>query len=289
MNSKLPIAFLIGSCLMFSEGASAQLAIGPIPYQQNVNGVTVTVTATSIVTVQTNPGSLLVTAKINGDLFDLQQKIGAIVDTFKLPTDNCAQNGVGKINPVVTISSKSLAAQGSQAIFAVGGHVDAWTCVAAKPNIEVKWEMRKIGPIKTKVPVKVQTWAGYIKNKDATQPFDATIPVSLNKQSSSTVALQLGQPNIKLGGQYASLTRGILSIAGVNINQKAADALQSAIDPNKLKATIPTELQKLNMAIQSAQFINDGGHLVAELVLTANVSGADITGLLKEIQIPPAQ
>ena len=65
-----------------SHSALAQLAIGPIPYRQNVNGVLVTVNVLSFVTVQTAPGSLAVTAKVDGDLFDLQQKIGTIVDTL---------------------------------------------------------------------------------------------------------------------------------------------------------------------------------------------------------------
>ena len=143
--------------------------------------------------------------------------------------------------------------------------------------------MKKIGPIKTKVPVP-HTLTGYAKNKDATQPFDASIPVRLVKQSKSTITVQVGQPNIKLEGQYVFLTNGILKIANVDINREAADALQSAIDPNKLKATISTELQKLNMAVQSAGFRDDGGHLIAEITLTANVSAADITNLLKEIQ-----
>jgi hypothetical protein len=280
----LGLALIAGS-FDLAHQASAQLALGPIPYQQNVNGVNVTVNVTSLITVQTNPGSLLVTAKVNGDLFDLQQKIGAIVDRFNLPTGNCDNKGIGKINPVVSITSKSLAAEGEQAVFAIGGHIDVWTCVDGPPNSEVQWQMKKIGPIKTKVPV-IHTWPSVIKNKDATQPFDATIPVSFVKQSDTTVALQLGQPNIKLSGQYAFITDGILKIANIDINQKAVSALQGAIDPNKLKATLPTELQKLNMAVQSAHFVDDGGHLVAELNLSSNVSAAAITNLLKQIQLP---
>ncbi len=278
-------AGLVAASLGYAHQASAQLAVGPIAYQQNVNGVNVTVNVTSLISVQTNPGSLAVTAKVDADLFDLQQKIGAIVDTFALPTGNCDNKGLGKINPVVTISSKSLAAQGGQAVLSIGGHVDAWTCVDGPPNSEVQWQMKKIGPIKTKVPV-IHTWPSVIKNKDATQPFDATLPASLVKQSDTAVALQLGQPDIKLSGQYAFLTNGILKIAGVDINQKASAALQNAIDPNKLKAALPTELQKLNMTVQSAHFVDDGGHLVAELNLSASVSASDITNLLRQIQLP---
>ena len=121
---------VLGSIVTFSHSAFAQLVVGPIPYRQNVNGVPVTVNVSSLVTVQTVPGNLAVTAKVSGDLFDLQQKIGPIVDTFKLPTDNCANTGVAKPNPVVSLTSKSLTPQGDEAIFAIGGHVDVWTCIA---------------------------------------------------------------------------------------------------------------------------------------------------------------
>ena len=282
----LGVALLV-SGVAFSQSALAQLAIGPIPYQQNVNGVPVTVNVLSLVTVQTEPASLVVTAKVDGDLFDLQQKIGTIVDTFKLPSDNCADTGAGKPNPVVSLTSKSLTPEGDEAIFAIGGHVDIWSCIIGPPKSEIQWQMKKIGPIKTKVPVP-HTWTNYMKNKDATQPFDASIPVSLVKDSPTSVALQIGKPNIKLEGQFVVLTNGILKIANVDINQKAANALQSAIDPSKLKAAIPPELQKLNMTVQSAGFKDEGGHLIAEIVLTANVSAGDITNLLKQIQAPPA-
>jgi hypothetical protein len=277
---------ILGLVLAFSHQAFAQLALGPIPYQQSVNGVPVTVNVLSLIMVQTVGDSLSVTAKVDGDLFDLQQKIGTIVDTFKLPTDNCANTGVDKPNPVVSITTKSLTPEGDQAVFAIGGHVDVWSCVIGPPKSEIQWQMKRIGPIKTKVPVP-HTWTNYMKNKDATQPFDASIPVSLVKQGDTTVALQISKPNIKLEGQYVFLTNGILKIANIDINQKAAGALQNAIDPNKLKATIPPELQKLNMAVETAHFVNDGGHLVAEITLTAKVSATEITNLLKQIQTPP--
>ena len=188
---------------------------------------------------------------------------------------------------MVSLTSKSLIAQGEDALFAIGGHVDVWSCIVGPPKSEIQWQMKKIGPIKTKVPVP-HTWTDYIKNKDATQPFDASIPVSLVKESDTSVALQVGKPKINLEGQFVFLTNGVLKIANVDINQKAADALQSAIDPNKLKATIPPEFQKLNMAVQSAGFRDEGGHLIAEITLTADVSAGDITNLLKQIQTPPA-
>jgi hypothetical protein len=99
---------------------------------------------------------------------------------------------------------------------------------------------------------------------------------------------QLGQPIVEPEGQYVSVTNGVLKIADVDVSQKIAHALHSALDPDKLKTTIPSELEKLNMTVQSADFKDDGGHLVAEVVLTSNVPWGDVANILKQIQSPAA-
>jgi hypothetical protein len=55
----------------------------------------------------------------------------------------------------------------------------------------------------------------------------------------------------------------------MDINQKALGALQSAIDPAKLKEALPKEYQKLNMTVVSTRFRNYGGHAIAEINLAA--------------------
>ena len=270
-----------------AQPVSAQLAVGPIPYPENVDGVPVTINVLSVITVQANPDSLAVTARIDGDLFDLQQKIGTIVDTFKVPNNNCANSGASdRQNPVVSFTSKSLTPQGDQAILAIAGQVDGWACVG-KAKSEVQWKMKKVGPIKTKVPV-THTSTTMVKTKMTSEPFQASIPISFVKQSANSVAVQLEQPTVKPEGQYASVTNALLRIADADITQQAANALRSALDPAKLKTTIPSELEKLNMTVQSAGFKDDGGHLIAEVVMTANVPWGHVANVLKEIQSPPA-
>jgi hypothetical protein len=105
--------------------------------------------------------------------------------------------------------------------------------------------MKKIGPIKTKVPV-VHTWPGDpIKTILATQPFEAALPFGISKRDDHTVGLDLSKPDIELKGQYASITKGVLQIAGINLNDKAYDALQKAIDPQKLVLTLPPDVSKI--------------------------------------------
>src|SRR6516225_2082917 len=97
-------------------------------------------------------------------------------------------------NLVVSLTSKSLTAQGDQAILAIGGQVDGWTCVG-KAKSEILWEMRKVGPIKTKV---------------TSEPFQASIPISFVKQGANSVAVQLEQPIVKPEGHYVSVTNNVL-------------------------------------------------------------------------------
>lgn len=274
---------VIGPILAVAQPASAQLAVGPVPYQESVDGVPVTINVLSVITVQANPDSLAVTAKIDGDLFDLQRKIGAIVDTFRVPNNNCASAELP--NLVVSLTSKSLTAQGDRALLTIGGRVDAWTCVA-KAKSEVQWVMEKIGPIKTKAPVR-RTFTNTIKTEITSEPFDATVPLSFVRQGADSVAVRLEQPTVLPEGLYATAANGVLKIADVDLTQQIANAVHSALDPIRLKTTIPPELEKLNMTVQSAGFKDDGGHLVAEVVMTANVPWGEVANALKQIQSPP--
>ena len=131
---------------------------------------------------------------------------------------------------------------------------------------------------------KVVTWPGNpIKNKLVTQPFDADLPVNLVRANETTVALSIGRPDIELKGQYVSITKGVLSIAGIDVNQKAADALNKAIDPEKLKLAIPSEFQEYNPNIDSARFIDDAGQLAAEMNMSALIPAEKVTALIKDL------
>src|SRR5271166_3233487 len=194
MQIRLLVKLAMGGLVAaLSQPVSAQLAVGPVPYQQSVDGVPVTVNVLSLITVQAMPDSLAVTAKVEGDLFDLQQKIGAIGDTFNWPNNNCANSGADdRPNLVVSVTSKSLTAQGDQAMLVFGGQIDAWTCVA-KATSETRWEMKKVGPIKTKLPVR-RTLTKTEKSKITSEPFQASMPISFIKQGDRAVAVRLEQP-----------------------------------------------------------------------------------------------
>jgi hypothetical protein len=108
------------------------------------------------------------------------------------------------------------------------------------------------------------------ERNDGAQAFRGSMPMQLvKKDGTGGVALKAVEPNIKLEGQDALMTTANVTLAKNHINQKVYAALQSAIDPAKLKAALPKDLQKMNMTVVSARFRSYGGHAIAEINLAA--------------------
>jgi hypothetical protein len=227
--------------LFAASGANAQspcaagIAFPGFPLSQTLNGVPVSLPATATVTGVSN-GTATICVVV--DLSDLQQKIGSVVDTFHFPTDNCAS--YSPRNPVVSLPTKQLTYATDSAVLNLVGSVTDWECLQNPiPNSKIVWEMRKIGSFKTLVPV-VVTWpAPPIKTVLLVQPFNASLPFHLTTVNPQTIELQPGVPSISLQGQYAFITNGVLSIAGVNINVVAYNALKSALNSPQLIAKLP--------------------------------------------------
>jgi hypothetical protein len=229
----------------------------------------------------------MVSARIFADLIDLQKKFSNVVSTFKLPADNCANRGVDNQSPVVSLKSGSLWPRDDQLIMSIRGQIDIWSCIAGPAKSEIRWQKKKIAFMKMKVPL-IHTWTNVVKNKNSTQPFHGSLPIHLVEKDSATVALRIAKPYIILEGQEVFVTNANLKLATVDINQKAYNALQSAIDPAKLKEVLPKELQKLNMTVASARFRDHGGHAIAEINLAVRVPGNSITQLVQQIAASPA-
>src|SRR5215475_8619261 len=264
MRTLLLAGFLLAG---LASQAAAQLAVGPVAIQNTINGVPVTVSATSYTTVKPVDNNIVVTARIFADLVDLQKKFASIISKFKFPGDTCANKGA-EPNPVVSLKSSSLWPRSDQLVMFLRGHVDMWSCVAGRPKTETRWQQKKIAFIKYKVAVQ-HTVTEVKKSKNGTQPFDATLPAILMKTDDGKVALEFAKTYLNLEGSDSILRR-----TNADINKSALSALQSAIDPTKLKAVLPKELQKLNMSVSSARFRDYGGHAIAEINLAATISGS---------------
>ena len=255
----------------FAQQKPDEVLVGPISMTHNAGTVPVTVVAASYFKIVSKADGLYLDARIEGDLRDLQGKFGAIVDTFRLPKDNCGSYKPD--NLVVDLPTKSLTPQGSTAVLKVSGKIDVWSCFENPvPKTKIEWEVKNIGfGIKTKVPV-VKTWPGDpIKTRVLSQPFEAALPVAIHKVSDRSVALAVGSPNIELKGQYVFITKGVLNIAGVDVNDEAKKALDKAIDPNSLVLAVPEEYAALNPVVSSVSFGEKAGGLMLYASLSAKL------------------
>jgi hypothetical protein len=281
-------AILLSALLLASlvSRATAQIVVGPVAIQNEVNGIPITVNATSWITVNSDGNELSVDARIFADFIDLQKKFATILGTFKLPADSCANRGADNQSPVVALKSGTLWPRDDQLVMSIRGQIDVWSCVTGPLRSEIRWKKKKIAFVKLSIP-QLYTWTNLIKNKDGTHLFHGSLPIYLAEKDATTVAVKVAGPNIIMDRQEASVTGASLKLAKLDINQKASAALQSAIDPAKLKEALPSELQKLNMAVVSARFRDQGGHAVAEVNLAARVSGESIPELLQQVAASP--
>lgn len=272
----LGVLFLGG----FISNATAQLAYGPVAIKSDVNGIPITVSATSWVTVNAVGDNLSVDAKILADLVDLQKNFASVVGTFEPRENQCVNRpGITK-TPVVTFKSGSLWPRGDQIVISMRGDIDVWSCRAGRQKSTIRWRKKKIAFIRLSIP-QIHSWRNVVKKKDGTQSFHGSMPIYLVETKGAQIALKPTEPIIRLDGQEALLTKATLRSAKTTINRTATNALEHLIDPIRLKDALPTALQKLDMAIVSARLRGLGGHIIAEINLGANVSGESRMQLLQ--------
>jgi len=276
-------ALLLGTLLLIvlTSRATAQLGVGPIPITSSINGIPITVSVTSWITISSVGDEITVDARIFADLIDLQKKFSDVVDSFKRSARNCNRSTDSQ-NPVVSFKSGSLWPRNDELIMFVRGDIDIWSCSVGRPQSAIRWEKTKVSFLTLKLPVR-RTWRTVKKNMDGTQSFHGTLSVSLVEKDGANVALRNSEPSIRLDGEPTFATNANLSLAKTDMNEKVSKTLRSAIDLTKLKDVLPKELQKLNMTIRSARFRDRGGHAIAEINLTGKASSITTTPLLQQI------
>ena len=276
-------ALLLGTLLVIGliPRATAQLAVGPVPITTSINGIPITVSVTSWITVNSAGDETTVDARIFVDLIDLQKKFSDVVDSFRRSPRNCNRGTDGQ-NPVVSFRGGSLWPRNDQLIMFVRGDIDIWSCSVGRPQSAIRWEKTKVSFLTLKLPVQ-RTWRNVKRNMDGTQPFHGTLLVSLAEKDGTNIALRNTEPNLRLDGEATFATNANLSLAKADMNEKVSKTLRSAIDWTKLKDVLPKELQKFNMTISSARFRDRGGHAIAEINLTGKASSVTTTSLLQLI------
>lgn len=271
------------SAFTYAQDAD-EIQVGPIDLRHEVQGISVSIPTNAYFNIETKQGALHVRARVEGRLGDLQAKIGSIIDTIPLPRDNCASYKPD--NLVASLPTKELRASSDSAVLYVAGNVEVWQCVENPiPKKSCAWYVRRIvGGFKTKV------WECHTigpgdpgKNKGASQSFEGTLPLYLRKTGDRSVALVLGDPNVDLKGQYAFITKGILKIAGVDINEELSKRLDRAIDPDSLAFAIPEEFADLQPIISKARFGEKDGVLYSFVTLSAQVPPDRINDFLRAL------
>lgn len=248
-----------------------EIPVGPLPFQQIVLGTSLDARASFFLTAKPVDAQVQLTIRGLLDLSDLQRKIGTIIDTIPLPTDSCAR--VDAANVVVRIWGKQIVADEATATLELHGDLNVWGCFK-DPTPCIKWENLQIVLYDCKSPKPVS---------GVNQPFDAAMPFDLSVADPQTIALLIGKPSITLNGQYSGVTNGILSIAGIDINQSVEGLLDGAIDPNQLRAKLPDYLAVLNPTITSAGFLSDQGNLLASAQMSATIDGNTLLQLIEAL------
>jgi len=273
----LPALLLAG----LASNAAAQQVYGPVAIKNKINGVPISVSATSSHSVKTDGDKIVITARILADLIDLQKKFSTIVSAFAPPAQRCAIRGGNGQEPVAVLQSGSLWPRDNQLVMSLNGYIDVWSCTSGPKKSAIRWKKKKIAFLKMKVPV-IRTWRKVTKKRDGVQSFHGSLHVYLVENRNAVIAVKPAHPNIKLEGDESVVTDKSLRVAEAKMSQKASTALQLAIDPTKLKQALPEELQKLNMTVVSTRFRDLGGHAIAEINLGAQVEEDPVVQLLHE-------
>jgi hypothetical protein len=265
-------AFQAESQDLLEQPPGEGIRIGPFPLAESVRGVPLALRSSAFLALKEEQGQLRLLSRVIVDLSDLQRKVGAIIDTVPLPTDNCARFAADNLVP--RIWGKQITINGEVATLRLNGDLDVWQCIKNPiPCSKVEWDgiVPRVVTFDCNDP---------IKNK-INQPFDAEIALRLVVSPSNTVAVMPGDPQVRLGGTGGSVTEQLLQIVGVDIKARVKESLDRAINPDLLKASLPAELQRLDPTLTGARFFNNAGALAASLEMTAILDAEDLLGLFE--------
>jgi hypothetical protein len=253
--------------VVLGSQALAQLPIGSLAITNHVNGVPITVSATSWINANPIESERTPDARIFIDLIDLQRKFPAVIDRLGISAADCTKRDSDSLSPTVSLKSGSLLPVDDQLIISLRGQVDLWSCKPRQAKSSIIWKKQKIGFLNIQLPMRQSVKPGMKKTKDGTQSFRGNLPIQLVQKDRTGIALKISDPEIKLEGQDMLVTHANLDHAKTDISQKVYAALQSAINFVKLKTMLPKELQK--STVVSARFRSQGGHAIAEINLAA--------------------
>jgi len=239
-----------------------EVLLGPVPLQETVAGTPLHLQVSMFLLLTEGQDDWTLGVRVVLDLADLQVKIGPLFDTVPLPGNSCDHRGHD--NYVVRVWGKHLPIADSTATVVLHGDVDVWSCVANVPCSRVDWDgfIPRVTLYDCNPP---------LNNRILRQPFTARLPFTLGTDG-QTLAVNLGQPNIDLGGPLGGVTGTILDIVGVGINGHAVRLLDQAVNADTLRLSLPEEVRRFGLKIADARLMENEGRLTATVHLQATVS-----------------
>jgi hypothetical protein len=94
----------------------------------------------------------------------------------------------------------------------------------------------------------------------------------------------LSEPEPELHGQYANVSHDTFNLGGVELNQRIQQALNEAINPQKLISSVPDEIKALNLNIGNVKFLVNDGILAVQIVAFAETSPEIAMKLIEKLQ-----
>src|SRR5678815_1881104 len=94
--------------VVLGSQALAQLPIGSLAITNHVNGVPITVSATSWINANPIESERTPDARIFIDLIDLQRKFPAVIDRLGISAADCTKRDSDSLSPTVSLKSGSL-------------------------------------------------------------------------------------------------------------------------------------------------------------------------------------
>jgi len=249
--------------------------------EQVVQGVPIAARIYTFFSIKPVDDHVQIHARAIADLSDLQNKIGALIDTIPLPTDNCSHFGLD--NVVARIWGKQITVNGDVATLKLNGDVDVWTCAKNPvPCSRIEFDERNVFGQTIRIPRLVFFDCNPpIKNRNLNQPFEATLPFTVGLVDPHTYALKLGDPDVNLGGALGGVTEGILKIAGVDVNAKVKEALDRALSPEALKQKLPEFLLQYDPTLTRAELLSNSGALALSLEMEALLDAKQLGELIQ--------
>ena len=229
-----------------------ELLVGPLLFSQSVLGIDLPLRVSAFLVATPDDDRLRVDVRVVTDLFKLQENIGGIIDRVPLPTDNCPHFGIDIL--VARIWGKRITINGNVATLTLSGDAENWACGSLFGQIA--------------------------KNRNFEASFDATIPFTLERADSHTVAVKLDRPSVDPHGPLGGVVSELFRIVGVDINRMAKEALDRTIDSKLLRVTVPDYLLWLNPDIQRAELVSNNGALAASVEMSATLDPNSIAELL---------